>query len=83
MTKKDLIKRLTWYQPLERSHAFVTFPLISIYLLITNSFLDILFILYGLVLCVFILFQGQLYWKLKLDRLTGKVFDQNKNLKFF
>ncbi|WP_158728910.1 MULTISPECIES: hypothetical protein [unclassified Flavobacterium] len=83
MTKKDLIKRLKWYQPLERSHAFITFPLIGIYLLFTYSFVDILFILYGLVLCICILFQGQLYWKLKLDRLTGKAFDQNKNLMFF
>lgn len=83
MTKKDVIKRLKWYYPMERLHAFITFPLIGIYLLFTNSFLDILFILYGLVLCICILFQGQLYWKLKLDRLTEKAFDQNKNLMFF
>ena len=83
MTKKDLIKRLNWYFPMERMHAFITFPLIAIYLLFTNSFLDIIFILYGLVLCIFILFQGQHYWKLKLNRLTGKPFDQNKNLIFF
>lgn len=83
MTKKELIKRLDWYYPMERMHAFMTFPLITIYLLFTNSFLDIIFLLYGLVLCIFILFQGQHYWKLKLNKLTGKPFDQNKNLTFF
>ncbi|MCG9792996.1 hypothetical protein [Flavobacterium algicola] len=83
MTKKALIKRLKWYYPMERMHAFVTFPTIAIYLIITKSFVDILFLLYGLILCIFILFQGQHYWKLKLDRLTGKSFDLNKNLHFF
>jgi len=83
MNKKALIKRLNWYYPMERMHAFVTFPFIIIYLLFTNSFLDIIFLLYGLVLCIFILFQGQHYWKLKLNRLTGNPFDQNKNLTFF
>lgn len=83
MSKKELIKRLSWYYPMERMHAFVTFPLIAIYLLFTNSFLDIIFLLYGLVLCIVILFQGQHYWKLKLYRLTGKPFDQSKNLTFF
>jgi len=83
MTKKELIKRLNWYYPMEKMHAFMTIPLITIYLLFTNSFLDIIFLLYGLVLCIFILFQGQHYWKLKLNKLKGKPFDQNKNLTFF
>jgi hypothetical protein len=83
MSKKELIKRLTWYYPMERMHAFITFPLISIYLIYTSSLSDIIFLVYGLVLCIFILFQGQHYWKLKLSKLTGKTFDQNKNLRFF
>lgn len=83
MSKKELIKRLNRYYPMERMHAFLTFPLIAIYLLFTNSFQDIIFLLYGLVLCIFILFQGQHYWKLKLNRLTGKPFDLNRNLIFF
>lgn len=83
MSKKALIKRLNWYYPAERMHAFFTFPLITIYLLFTNSLQDVIFLTYGLVFCIVILFQGQHYWKLKLYRLTGKPFDQNKNLKFF
>jgi hypothetical protein len=83
MSKKELIKRLTWYYPMERMHAFITFPLVSIYLIYTSSLSDIIFLVYGLVLCIFILFQGQHYWKLKLSKLTGKTFDQNKNLRFF
>jgi hypothetical protein len=83
MSKKELIKRLNWYYPMERMHAFITFPLITVYLIYTNSLSDILFLLYGLIICIFILFQGQHYWKLKLNRFTGKSFDQKKNLTFF
>ena len=39
--------------------------------------------MYGLVLIIFILFQGQYYWKLKLQRLTGQLFDQMKSLALF
>lgn len=83
MSKKELIKRLKWYYPVEKLHAFITFPSMALYLLFTQPFMDILFLLYGLVLCIFILFQGQQYWKLKLMRLTGKPFDEKKNLQFF
>jgi hypothetical protein len=83
MSKKDLIKRLNWYYPMERMHAFMTIPLITIYLIYSNSLSDIIFLLYGLIICIFILFQGQHYWKLKLYRLTGKPFNQIKNLTFF
>ena len=82
-TRKDLIKRLNYYYPMERMHAFITFPLIVIYLLSTNSVLNIVFLLYGLILCISILYQGQHYWKLKLNRITKKAFDQDKNLAFF
>jgi hypothetical protein len=83
MTKKDLIKRLNKTYLMERSHAFITFPAITGYLLFTNSPLDIVFLLYGLILCNFILIQGQHYFKLKLQSLEGKTFEQKKNLIFF
>ena len=83
MTKKDLIKRLNKTYLMERSHAFITFPAITGYLLFTNSPLDIVFLLYGLILCIYILLQGQHYFKLKLQSLKGVTFDQNKNLRFF
>lgn len=68
---------------MEMMHAFITFPLIAVWLIITKPFSDILFLLYGLVLCISILYQGQHYWKLKLYTLTGRTFDRNKNLNFF
>ena len=83
MSKKVLIKRLKWYYPMEMMHALITFPLIAVWLIITKPFSDILFLLYGLVLCISILYQGQHYWKLKLYTLTGRTFDRNKNLNFF
>jgi hypothetical protein len=83
MSKKELIKRLNWYYPMERMHAFITFPLISIYLIYSHSLYDLIFLLYGLIVCIFILFQGQHYWKLKLYKLTGKPFNQINNLTFF
>ena len=83
MSKAKLIKRLKWYYPTERFHTYVTFPLIAILLLLFYSAKDILFILYGLFICIYILYQGQHYWKLKLYKLTDRSFDQQKNLAFF
>lgn len=83
MSKKKLVKRLKSYYPLERFHAFFTFPFVSLILILDNSFRNILFLLYGLLVCIFILCQGQHYWKLKLYRLTSKEFVQIKNLSFF
>jgi hypothetical protein len=68
---------------MERSHAFITFPAIAVYLLFTNTPLDIAFLLYGLLLCIFILFQGQYYFKLKLQSIKGITIDQNTSLLFF
>ena len=68
---------------MEMLHAIITFPLIAVYLIFTQPFSEILFLLYGLALCIFILYQGQLYWKLKLYTLTGRTFNRNKNLTFF
>ncbi|TGD56680.1 hypothetical protein [Flavobacterium humi] len=83
MTKQKLIKRLKGYYPMERLHAFVTFPLMLAYAAYKNPFADVFFLLYGLLLCIVILMQGQHYWKLKLYRLLDKDFDQEKNLAVF
>lgn len=83
MSKKALIKRLRWYYPLEKFHAFVTFPLLVFYLLNNHALEDTLFLVYGLLVCIVILLQGQHYWKLKLQRLSGKPFNQVKELKLF
>jgi hypothetical protein len=83
MSKINLIKRLSWYYPMEKMHAFLTFPAIAIYFIYNQPFSNIIFLLYGLAICIFILFQGQLYWNLKLCRLQGKTIEQEKNLTFF
>ena len=83
MIKTELVQRLKKTYLMERSHAFFTFPAITVYLLFNHSPLDILFLLYGLLLCIFILFQGQHYFKLKLQSLKGITFDQNRSLLFF
>lgn len=82
MRKEKLIKRLTWYYPTERFNALL-FSGITVYVLFNNKFTDVIFLLYGLLLMVFILFQGQHYWKLKLLILTGKQIDQGANLQLF
>ena len=83
MSKQKLIKRLKSYYPMERLHAFVTFPAILIYLIFNNSFSNIFFLLYGILVCIIILIQGQHYWKLKLYKLINKPFNQEKNLTIF
>lgn len=83
MSKKRLIKRLEWYYPLEKLHTFVTFPGLIVYLLFTNPVSDLILLIYGLLVCIIILYQGQLYWKLKLQRLKREKIDQEKHLQFF
>jgi len=83
MGKQELIKRLRWYYPLEKLHAFVSFPLLTIYFLSKYPVLKSIWFIYGMLVCIFILYQGQKYWQLKLWRLEGKPFSQIKNLKFF
>ena len=83
MSKQKLIKRLKSYYPMERFHAFVTFPLIFVYLVLENSILNIIFLLYGILLCIIVLIQGQHYWKLKLNRLLGKPLNQERELNIF
>ena len=68
---------------MERFHAFVTFPSVLVYLVFKNSFEDIFFLLYGLLICIVILIQGQQYWKLKLYKLTNHPFNQERNLNIF
>ena len=68
---------------MERFHAFVTFPLIFVYLILENSILNIIFLLYGILLCIIVLIQGQHYWKLKLNRLLDKPLNQERELNIF
>lgn len=83
MSKQRLIKRLKWYYPTEKFHTYVTFSVLLLYLLFTNPTRNIIFLSYGLVVCIVILYQGQLYWKLKLKRLTGKKVEQANSIRFF
>lgn len=83
MGKSKLIKRLSWYYPLEKFHAFVTFPALLVYVLFTYPFKETVFLVYGLLLCILILYQGQHYWKIKLKKLKGESFDNDKNIRFF
>lgn len=83
MGKQELIKRLRWYYPLEKLHAFVSFPLLIIYFLSKYPFIKSIWFIYGMLFCIFILLQGQKYWQLKLWRLEEKPFSQVKNLRFF
>ncbi len=83
MTKTRLIERLKWYYPLEKFHALVTFPAIMLFLMYKNPLRDLVFVSYGLLVCIAVLYQGQLYWKLKLDRLLAKDINQRESLQFF
>lgn len=83
MRKQDLIKRLSTYYPMEKLHAFFTFPAMTLYFVYTYAFHEIIFLVYGLLVCIFILIQGQHYWKLKLYSLTNRPFDQKRNIHLF
>ncbi len=83
MTRARLVQRLKWYYPTEKFHTYVSFPTLLIYIIAANKLSDVIFLSYGLIVCIVILYQGQWYWKLKLDSLEGKSFDQDKNLQFF
>src|SRR5690554_3594232 len=82
-TKQRLIKRLKWYYPLEKLHTFVTFPFFIALVLYVYPIKEIIFITYGLLVCIYILYQGQKYWKIKLFRLRNQPIDQEENLQFF
>lgn len=82
MSKKKLIKRLSWYYPTERSNGFI-FSIVLLFVVIRHGFSKTLFLSYGLLVMIIILFQGQYYWKLKLYKLTDRNFDQQKNINFF
>jgi len=82
MLKNRIIKRLQWYYPTERFNAWL-FTGITLFVIYTYKITDAFFLVYGLMIMTFILFQGQHYWKLKLFRLANKKFDQAKNLKLF
>jgi hypothetical protein len=82
VSKKRLVKRLSWYYPVERFNVFL-FTGILVWLILQFSFRDIIWLIYGLLIMIIILFQGQFYWKLKLDRIKGKVINQRAALLFF
>lgn len=82
MSKTYIIDRLKWYYPLELFNAFF-FLGVLFYINFRYGFLNTIFISYGLGLMVFILFQGQYYWKLKLNRLTNKEFNQQTAINLF
>lgn len=82
MPKDKLIKRLEWYYPTEKYNAWL-FAGITLYVFIAFEFSNSFFLIYGLLLMTFILFQGQHYWKLKLYLLKNKEISQAKNLKLF
>lgn len=82
-TKQRLIHRLKWYYPLEKLHAFVTFPFFIGLVWYLHPLKETIFITYGLLVCVYILYQGQKYWKIKLFRLRNQPIDQEGSLQFF
>ena len=68
---------------MEKLHAFVTFPVLLIYVLLSYPIRSVVFLAYGLIICIAILYQGQHYWKLKLKSLKGESLDHEKNMRFF
>lgn len=82
-TKKRLINRLRWYYPLELAHAVFTFPMVLLYVIFTFPIQEVVFLAYGIIVCIVILFQGQHYWKIKLKRLRNQRIDREKQLRFF
>ncbi len=82
MSKIYIINRLKWYYPLERFNAFF-FLGVLFYVIYNYGFLNTIFLNYGLLIMILILFQGQHYWKLKLYRLTKKEFNQNYKIDLF
>lgn len=82
MTKNRLVQRLSWYYPTELFFARF-FAGLLLYLAWSLGVGDSIFLLYGLSMVTFVLYQGQRYWKLKLWRLQGREFDQARHLRFF
>lgn len=82
MSKQRLIKRLEWYYPTEKYNAFFFSGLIPV-LFFFYAWQDLILLTYGLLLMVFILYQGQKYWKIKLHRLQGKPFPVTELLQEF
>lgn len=83
MHKVKLIKRITWYYPTEKFNAIFVFPMIIILSILSNSLKDVVSLVFGLLICIYILYQGQRYWKIKLYSLKGQPYDGAKNLAFF
>jgi len=83
MSKNVIIKQLRYLYVIEKTHTFITFPCLIIYLIFVSPLVELVFPLYGFVVGVFILFQGQHFWKIKLYKINGKTFDNYSNLIFF
>jgi hypothetical protein len=83
MSKNVIIKQIRYLYVLEKTHTFITFPCLIIYLIFISPLVELVFPLYGFVVGVFILFQGQKFWKIKLYKINGKTFDNYSNLIFF
>ncbi len=65
MSKNRLIKRLSWYYPTELFNVFL-FTGILTWIVIEYPIADILTLMYGLSLIIFIPIQSKNYWQQKL-----------------
>lgn len=82
MSRAHLIRRLGWYYPTELFNTVAASGVI-LYVLFTTRWTDTLFLIYGLVIVTWILYQGQHYWGLKLRRLNNRPVDQPRELALF
>lgn len=82
MRTTRLINRFNWYYPTERFFAFLCTGLIG-YVVAAFDSRNTVFLVYGLVLTNSILYQGQHYWRLKLDRVANKTGGQPEKLRLF
>lgn len=82
-TKQRLINRLRWYYPMELAHAVFTFPALLLFTIYYFPIQEVIFLSYGLLVCISILYQGQRYWNIKLKSLRGQSIDVAKQLSFF
>ncbi len=75
MTRAYLIRRLSWYYPVERLNAWLI-TAAAAYVVWRYPLVGAVPLLYGLVLMAALLFQGQYYWHVKLRVLLGEAVGQ-------
>jgi hypothetical protein len=68
---------------MEKFHAQFSFPFIVVAVILNNSFKDIMSLIFGLIVCIYILHQGQFYWKIKLNKLMDRTGNNPKYIGFF